>query len=254
MKRLNHILALSVFASLGGSATAANIAGSGTGILGVHTTIDATLGTPYIRTDQPGPGMNPVRITDGIYGTNGSFGALIDTWNGAPAASGTFAYVGVTGMTIPVGEHITNVTLNIGTAGDGGWFGPNNSGPGAGQPLTGAHLIVPTVQVTSDGGTTWSNVGASANDYIANMTGHVIGNGGQPNPTFTTVSFNLDTPQLGIDGIRLIGSEGGGPAGADAGGFLALAEFEVNTSLIPEPSAFALVGLAGLGLVMRRRR
>ena len=102
-----------------------NIAPSGTGIIGIHTAIDGTLGTPYVRTDQPDG--TTVRINDAAYGTDGSFDAVIDTWNGDTAASDTFAYYGVTGMTIPAGQEITNLTVNLITA---------NGTPGATPPTT----------------------------------------------------------------------------------------------------------------------
>lgn len=206
-----------------------NIAPSGTGIIGTHTAIDGTLGTPYVRTDQPDG--TTVRINDAAYGTDGSFDAVIDTWNGDTTASGAFAYYGVTGMTIPAGQEITNLTVNLITANDGGWFGPNGTGPGDGGALAAEHLTEPTIQVTSDTGTTWTDITSSRNTYISALTGHIVGIGGAP--TYATVSFDLDSSQTGIDGIRLIGPEGGGPAGADLGGFIGLAEMEVNTSVDP---------------------
>jgi hypothetical protein len=42
--------------------------------------------------------------------------------------------------------------------------------------------------------------------------------------------------------------------GTTAGAFHALAEVEYFGTIVPEPSAFALVGLAGLGLILHRRR
>ena len=202
MKFLNLAVHTALIAALCGAANAANIATGATGIIGVHTAIDSTLGTPYERNDQ-GPGTT--RLNDGAYGTDGVNTTVMDTWNGAPAASGTFSYVGVTGMTIPAGEQVVNVVMNVGTFFDGGWFGPNATGPGNGGTLTGAHLSVPTLQVTSDGGTTWSGVASSANNYLAQLNGHAIGNTGALNPTFTTATFPLDTPLTGINGIRLIG-------------------------------------------------
>ena len=47
-----------------------NIAPSGSGIIGTHTAIDGTLGTPYVRTDQPDG--TTVRINDGVNGTEPS--------------------------------------------------------------------------------------------------------------------------------------------------------------------------------------
>jgi len=207
-----------------------NIAPSGTGIIGTHTTIDTTLGTPYVRTDQPDG--STIRINDGVYGTDGSFGAALDTWNGVTDASGTFAYYGVTGLTIPDGHEITNLTVNLITANDGGWFGPNETGPGDNGALDATHLTVPTIQVTTDTGTTWSNINSTTNTYNSALEGHIVGQPG--GPTYATVSFDLDTPQTAVDGIRLIGPEGGGPAGGDLGGFIGLAEFEINTTINSE--------------------
>ena len=47
-------------------------------------------------------------------------------------------------MTIPAGQEITNLTVNLITANDGGWFGPNATGPGAGGALAAEHLTEPT--------------------------------------------------------------------------------------------------------------
>jgi len=242
-------LKLLSIASLGaftGTAMAANIAGTGTGIIGYNSAIDTTLGTSYVRGDQ-----NIARINDGVYGTNGDFGAVQDTWNGQQ--SGTeFGYYGVTGILIPGGEQVTDLTVNLLTANDGGWFGINGLTAGSNAAMPAEHLIVPTVQTTSDGGTTWSNVGAASNDYLDVLTGATLGSGG--NPTYSTVSFTLDTPQSAIDGIRLIGSAGGGPAGDDVNGFIGIAEFEVNTTTIPEPSALALLSLGIFSLARRSRK
>lgn len=208
-----------------------NIASSGIGIIGTHTVIDTTLGIPYVRGDQPDG--STVRITDGVYGTNGNFDAVLDTWNGATDASDTFAYYGVTGLTMPAGQEVTNVTVNLITANDGGWFGPNGIGPGDNNALDASHLTVPTIQVTTNAGTTWRNINSTNNTYNSTLVGHTVGAPGNAGgPTYATVSFDLDIPQSTIDGIRLIGPEGGGPAGGDLGGFIGLTEFEINTTTI----------------------
>src|SRR5690606_7379085 len=87
----------------------------------------------------------------------------------------------------------------------------------------------PTIQVTTDGGTTWTTVDHTS-DYTTVMPGHVIGGGGVPNPTSVSAVFTLTTPVSGINGIRVIG-ENGGNAGNDANGFLGLFELEVSASL-----------------------
>ena len=252
MKRIQSAIWLTFLSLSCGAAHAANIAVGATGIIGVNTAIDSGLGTPYERGDQ-GPGTS--RLNDGVYGTDGVNTTVMDTWNGAPAASGTFAYVGMTDLNVPAGEQVTNVVMNVATFFDGGWFGPNAAGPGNGGVLGAVdHLSVPTVQVTSDGGTTWTSIASDSNDYVAQLEGHAIGDTAANNPTFATVTFPLNDPQVGINGIRLIGSEGGGPAGDDLGGFIGAAEFEVNTSAIPEPSSALLIFLSGLGLFAWRRR
>lgn len=256
MKSTYSITGLALLAMVA-AAPAANIAGTGTAIMGVNTAIDATLGTPYTHQSgggPAGPAVSAARLNDGVLGAPGVAALAVDSWNGNPAATGTFAYVGITGFTIPAGEHITSLSLEINTFFDGGWFGPNGVSPAAGTALTGANLIVPTIQVSSDGGTTWSTVASSVNDYLAVLTGHTIGGGANPNPTLATVTFQLDSGQTGVDGIRIIGSEGGGPAGADLGGFIAASELTVDTTVIPEPSSLMLLGAMGALFAFRRRR
>ena len=230
---------LALLAALCGSAMGANIAGTGTGILGVHNTIDSTLGTPYVRGDQ-----DITVISDGIYAVDGSFNSvgnanpdLVDTWN-APAGL-EVTYMGVTGFSIPAGEAVSNVTVQLVAAGDGGWFGT----PGIASTAA-PDLVVPTLQTSSDGGTTWSDV-PTTNDYLSVMTGAAFGS---PNPNYHTVSFDM-AGQTGIDGIRLIGPN----AGFATGGFAGMSEFEVNTSVIPEPASMTLLGLGIFGLFRRNR-
>ena len=60
------------------------------------------------------------------------------------------------------------------------------------------------MQVTTDGGSTWTNVSATSN-YPSRMDGHEIGGGGNPNPTHFSATWTLTPPQTNINGIRLIG-------------------------------------------------
>lgn len=230
------LFSAAVITALSGSAFAVNIAGTGTGILGIHTTIDATLGTPYFRTDQGGAALI----------NNNDTTAFVDTWSdgassggNAATLAGTHSYVGITGLTIPAGEQITSVTLTGNNFPDGGWFGTN-------ADLSTANAVAPTVQVSSDGGTTWTTI-AATEDYV-NETNAVGVGGGATTSTFTFAG------QTGVDSIRLIGTHGGGPAGADPNGFLGVRELVVDTTAIPEPGSSALLGLAGLAMILRRRK
>ena len=87
------------------------------------------------------------------------------------------------------------------------------------------------MQVTTNGGSTWTNVDATSN-YPSRLDGHEIGGGGNPNPTQFSATWTLATPQTNINGIRLIGEEGGN-AGADSNGFIAASEISVEA--IPAP-------------------
>jgi hypothetical protein len=98
--------------------------------------------------------------------------------------------------------------LTLATFFDGGWFGVNNSGPGGGGVLSSnLHLIEPAIQVSTDGGATWTTV-SNTSDYMFALDGHVL----PPDfgaPTAVTASFQLTPPQTNINAIRIIGSEGG---------------------------------------------
>ena len=217
-----------------GSVSAVNIAGAGSGIMGVNTSINSALGTPYIQFG------SLTSLNDG-----NTTSAPIDTYNGATTTPVSYAGI-VWGS--PRTDFITSFTLTGATFFDGGWFGPNNSGPGASSALAASHLITPTIQITLDGGTTWTNVGASS-DYVADMTGTPTPVAFGP-PSFRASVFTLDTPITGIRGIRVIGQEGG----TASGGFIGVVEIGVNAEAIPEPGSLALAGLAGAVLLRRRRR
>ena len=221
------ILAFVAFAPVNG----ANIASQGTGIIGLNTAIDSSLGTPLSHAGVPG------NVNDGILTSS------VDTYdNGGGQA---FSYTGVL-FSAPRIDLIQSVTLTIAAFFDGGWFGPNNSGPGATGQLTPAFLTEPTVQITLDDGTTWTSIPATSN-YVSALTGTVLPVAFGPATRANPATFTLSTPQAGISGIRLIGSEGG----TASGGFLGV--FEVAVEAVPEPST-ALVLMSGGGLLTLLRR
>jgi hypothetical protein len=131
-------------------------------------------------------------------------------------------------------EPLTNypvvaLDLALATFYDGGWFGINNSGPGSGGALNENYLSEPLVQVSTDGGLSWTTV-SHTSDYFTALNGHLIGGGSVPNPSAVSAKFTLDEPQLGINGIRLIGSEGG----TASGGFLGVFELAALAQ-VPQP-------------------
>ncbi len=216
-------------------ALAVNIAGQGTGIIGVNTAVSSTLGTPYAHA-----GLSSY-LNDGLT-------LSVDTWNGDQTHNGTAhaSYAGII-WGAPRTDLVNSITLNSSSFFDGGWFGSNGIDPGASGTLNSTYLIAPVVQITLDGGTTWTTVPSTSN-YLAAMTGVVLPVAFGP-PTASTSVFTLTTPVTGINGIRLIGSEGG----SASGGFIGLTEFAVEASPVPEPSAFLTAG-AGLLIAGRRRR
>jgi hypothetical protein len=221
------ILAFVTFARVNG----ANIALQGTGDIGLNTVIDSNLGTSYSHAGVPG------NVNDGNLTTS------VDTYDNGGGQP--FSYTGVL-FSPPRVDLVQSITLSIAAFFDGGWFGPNNSGPGATGQLTPAYLTEPTVQITLDNGNTWTNVPATSN-YVSALTGTVLPVAFGPATHANPATFTLTTPQTGITGIRLIGSEGG----TASGGFLGVYEVAVDT--IPEPST-ALVLMSGVGLLTLLRR
>jgi hypothetical protein len=139
-------------------------------------------------------------------------------------AADTNAFVGILWPT-PV-TNINSLELNFATFFDGGWFGVNGIGPGSGGFLSNSiHLLEPIVQVSFDGGATWNTV-AHTSDYLTALDGHALPAVDFGPPTMATAHFQLTESQTNINGIRIIGSEGG-PAGA---GFLGVFELGVEAS------------------------
>lgn len=197
---------------------AEDIAPRGRAILGTNDAIDSDAGTAY---EHVGVASN---VNDGDVTTK------VDTWNNT--GTDTASFVGIE-WNEPTAHTITTMSLTMATFVDGGWFGTNGSGPGAGNPLdAAAHLTTPTLQVSTDMGTTWTSIKTS-NNYVEMLSGHAIGGGTQPNPSATrTAVFTLRNPQSQITGIRLIGEEGG----TASNGFIGVFELGVEGILItPDP-------------------
>jgi hypothetical protein len=183
-----------------------NFALVGTGILGTKTAIDGTPGTPVFNAG------SAASINDGNLTTR------VDTYNGGNA--GTVSFVGIT-WSSPLVYPVVSLQLNLATFFDGGWFGVNGIGPGTGGALSSVYLTEPEVQITTDGGATWTPV-AHQSDYLTALDGHLLPNIDFGPPTLGTATFQLDTPQANINGIRLIGTEGG----TASGGFLGIFELK----------------------------
>lgn len=178
-----------------------NLALQGTGIIGTEDTAG---------TDTP--------VTNAGVAANindGNFASRVDTWNNT--GTDTITYVGIL-WNQPETNQVSRLEMTFATFLDGGWFGPNNKGPGAGQPLTAAYLKEPDIQVSTDGGNTWKVV-PHTSDYLTVMNGHVIGGGTNVNPSSVKATFTLAQPATGITGIRIIGSEGGTASGGFVGVF-----------------------------------
>jgi len=176
----------------------ANLSLAGSGILGVATT-----GQPTIYPTVPGTTTVNVGSVDHIV--DGYITTRVDAWNNAVADPYDFV-----GARFAQRVQAAELKVQFATFNHAGWYGTNVS-PGAGGTLTAAHLIEPRVQVTYDTGAAWYDVPATS-DYIAQLTGHVIA-GADNLPTRTpVVTFTLLSPATGINGIRLMGREGGNPA------------------------------------------
>jgi hypothetical protein len=200
-----------------------NIALLGTAIIGTRESAESGVETPHANAGAP------AAINDANLESH------VDTWNNT--GTDTASYVGIL-WSSPITNEIKGLELTLATFLDGGWFGPNNSGPGAGLALTADQLAEPAVQVTTDG-TTWNTVGA-ASDYVSALTGHLIGGGGVPNPSSVSATFTLSEPQTNIRGIRLIGTEGG----TASGGFIGVYELAVKTGTTVPPSGLQLTNAA----------
>jgi hypothetical protein len=160
----------------------------------------------------PPPGPFNIRI-----------GQSVDTFSGALAHA--FDFVGIL-FDSPV-SGVNQVRVQNFAANDGGWWGPNTTTQN-GVPLAAGDLTAPDVQVTTDGGNTWTTITTTSTDYITAFTGTVRGSGVPTSGATPLATFNF-AAQNGINGIRLIG-DGGGSVD-DGPGFIGIMEMEVLQDL-----------------------
>jgi hypothetical protein len=216
--------ALGVVASLamGLEALAAplNLAPDGDAFLGAGANITGTSDVTIVSSGLIGS------INDQVVAPTGPFniraGQSVDTFTGDTANnSRLFDFVGI--LFDSPQNSVTSVRVQNFAASDGGWWGVADTSPHDGVPLAAGELLAPDVQVTSNGGATWTTV-ASMSDYVTAYTGVIRGNGVPNAGAGPLATFNFAS-QSGINGIRLIG-EGGGNAGTGPG-FIGLIEMEV---------------------------
>jgi hypothetical protein len=233
------------FAVAGGAIADTNVAlspssggtNAGVALFGFDSSATLTVtGTIY---DHAGSSTS---LNDGAYpggGSDDSYGQF----------NGAYGFIGAT-FTLSPATQVNSVVFYGSLFGDGGWFGTNGVGPlGSGSTLTALNLVAPTLQYTTNGGLSWVSDSNVTNDYVTQMTG-VYAGGASTTPATT---FTLTAPLTGIDGIRLIGSNGGYASGG--GGFLGGHEIQVFAGAeIPEPSTYAMLALGLVGLIAWQRK
>jgi hypothetical protein len=197
-------------------------------------------GTAIDGTVQYGPGNQqgqtpPVNAVDGDI-------------NSSDQTFGPDSYIGVVGgslQSVTTQYPVLALQVNFAIFFDGGWFGPNGedalpvelaaSDNTEQAPLTATDLsVLPTLEITTDG-STWTPVGYTSN-YVSQLEGIYHYN----EVISPTVTFTLDTPAQGIEGIELVGESGG------TSSFVGISNFAVEA---PEPSTYALLGAGLLALV-----
>src|SRR5215467_8686849 len=192
------------------SLRAVNLAPLGTGIMGYTSAINSGPGTSLFH------GGVAHNINDNDLSTS------VDDYSGGTDGGQGVSFVGII-WPAPRPEEITTLTLSLATFFDGGWFGPNSTGPGASGALNGAYLIEPSVQITTNGGISWTTV-AKTSDYLTALNGHVLPVAFGP-PTLAAATFQLTPALTNITGIRIIGTNGGT---ADGNGFIGVFELAVE--------------------------
>lgn len=199
------------------SGFADNIAAKGHAIIGIKQGIDSAPGKSMYN------GGIPPNVNDGNPYSR------VDTYSSQGAAKlENCSFVGVIWPTTRY-EEIGTLTFTMACFADGGWFGVNGGLPAAGTPFGSGELAEPTVQVTTDGGATWTTA-VTTSDYMDVMVNHYPGGqGGTPNPNPVDINFTFTSPVSAINGVRIIGTHGGP---ADLNGFLGVWELAVEATFV----------------------
>jgi hypothetical protein len=207
-----------------GASIPTNIASLGTGILGKKDALESGI-----------EGEFPVFNSGSAESINdGNLNTRVDTY-GRPEP---FSFVGIL-WDQPVTQPILGLKATFALFSNGGWFGTDNLDPGAGGLLTADYLSEPLVEVTADHGQTWTAV-PHTSDYLEMLLDAGIGGGSFPNPNRAVASFTLAEAARNIDGIRLVGSNGG----SALGGFLGIWDLAVNVEASAVIAAPRLLELA----------
>lgn len=227
-------------------------------LFGYVTSADfSASGTPYAHPFKPAG-----RVIDGDLATHSDTYAgteLFNATNGPQNNTAPLDFVGALWGT-PRSD-VVSIRLNHFLFFDGGWFGTelgdqdarNGFANDAAQnQADGDDVAAPLVQVTSDGGASWTTIGATE-DYVNTIRPLVVAG---TSSLVAPVVFDFTAPSA-INGVRLIGYGGGRsdvPGGQDETGFIGVAELEVGrfVATVPAPATALLLAAGVVGL--RRRR
>jgi hypothetical protein len=216
--RILVVSCLVAWASAAGQLKAApfNVAPDGNSIVGAGADTLGTSDVDIVHSGIAGAVNDQDLANPGPF--NITIGRSVDSYDGA-AIAGEFDFVGVLFDAPQSGVNALRVQ-NF-AAIDGGWWGASGPAQG-GAPLAPSDLAAPDVQVTANGGATWTTV-ASTSNYVTAYTGVVRGAGFPAAGAGPLATFSFAS-QSGINGIRLIGNGGGN---ADGTGFIGVIELEV---------------------------
>lgn len=195
---LKTIVTNFVISSILATGYAANVVDGGQPITGKHDGRNLNkLGTAYANTIAANAKQSNLIDNDAE--------TAIDTFN--PKCTKSYSYFGVLWPRHIVSE-ITELSIVMKIFKDGGWFGKNNFLP-TNKVLSIDEAISknsqPIVQITNDLGKSWKTVKTKSN-YLTRVKNHQI----KEIPTFIdSITFEVQEPISDINGIRIIGSEGG---------------------------------------------